>query len=64
MLGLLRQINQMVWFLPGLFSYVGLNCLHLGVGGGVYYIPNMMVRCSLLFEIIPFSGDSSIVRLQ
>ena len=47
MLGLLRQINQMVWFLPWLFSYVGLNCLHLGVGGGVYYIPNMMVQCSL-----------------
>ena len=42
-------------FLPGSFSYVALNRLHLGV----HYIHSMIVWCSLLFEIIPFSGDSS-----
>ena len=47
----------MVWFLPWLFSHVALNRLLLGV----YYMHSMMVCtwCSLLFENIPFSGDSS-----
>ena len=40
--------------LLGSFSHVTLNCLHLGV----YYIHSMVVWCSLLFEIIPFCGDS------
>ena len=57
------QANRMVivdcwrWcdFFSGSFSHVTLNCLHLGV----YYIHSMIVLCSLMFKIIPFSGDSS-----
>ena len=57
------QVNQMVivdcwhWcdFFPGSFPHVTLNRLHLGV----YYIHSMIVWCSLLFEVIPLSGDSS-----
>ena len=57
------SVNQMFivdcwhWcdFFPGPFSHVALNHLHLGV----YYIHSMIVWCSLVFEVIPFSDDSS-----
>ena len=60
---MVAQVNQMVivdcwhWcdFFPGSFPHVALNRLHLGV----YYIHSMIVWCSLLFEVIPLSGDSS-----
>ena len=43
-------------FFPDSFSHVALN---LPLPGWLYYIYSMIVWYSLLFEIIPFSGDST-----